>query len=95
MYASKAASRPGRPPLARERDSWGHALRLSQEEREWEEILLHLPNNVRQLWDALRDTRQLWRVLHAYGGQDLRVPRQEPKRDSPLRRRLGLSLIHI
>ena len=90
MYASKAASRPGRPPLARERDSWGHALRLSQEEREWEEILLHLPNNVRQLWDALRDTRQLWRVLHAYGGQDLRVPRQEPKRDSPLRRRLGL-----
>lgn len=29
-------------------------------------------------------------VLHAYGGQDLRVPRQEPKRDSPLRRRLGL-----
>lgn len=79
MYASKAASRPGRPPLARGRDSWGHALRLSQEEREWEEILLHLPNNV----------RQLWRVLHAYGGQDLRVPRQEPKRDSPLRR-LGL-----
>ena len=68
MYASKAASRPGRPPLARGRDSWGHALRLSQEEREWEEILLHLPNNVRQLW---------------------RVPRQEPKRDSPLRR-LGL-----
>lgn len=90
MYASKAASRPGRPPLARGRDSWGHALRLSREEREWEEILLHLPNNVRQLWDALRDTRQLWRVLHAYGGQDLRVPRQEPKRDSPLRRRLGL-----
>lgn len=79
MYASKAASRPGRPPLARGRDSWGHALRLSQEEREWEGILLHLPNNV----------RQLWRVLHAYGGQDLRVPRQEPKRDSPLRR-LGL-----
>lgn len=79
MYASKAASRPGRPPLARGRDSWGHALRLSQEEREWEEILLHLPNNV----------RQLWRVLHAYGGQDLRVPRQEPERDSPLRR-LGL-----
>ncbi len=79
MYASKAASRPGRPPLARGRDSWGHALRLSQEEREWEGILLHLPNNV----------RQLWRVLHACGGQDLRVPRQEPKRDSPLRR-LGL-----
>lgn len=79
MYASKAASRPGRPPLARGRDSWGHALRLSQEEREWKGILLHLPNNV----------RQLWRVLHAYGGQDLRVPRQEPKRDSPLRR-LGL-----
>ena len=39
-----------------------------------EEILPHLPDNVRQLWDALRDTRQLWRVLHAYGGQTCACP---------------------
>lgn len=99
MCASKAASGSsrtgckGRPPLPRGRDSWGHALRLAQEEREWEEILHHLPDNVRQLWDALRDTRLLWRVLQAYGGRNVRVPRQEPDANNPLRRRLGLRCV--
>ncbi len=99
MYASKTTSgsgragRKGRPPLPRGRDSWGHALRLAQEERDWEDILHHLPDNVRQLWDALRDTRQLWRVLQAYGGHNVRVPRQEPDAKNPLRRRLGLRCV--
>ena len=99
MCASKAAPASGRagckgrPPLPRGRDSWGHALSLAQEEREWEEILRHLPDNVRQLWDALRDTRLLWRVLQAYGGRNLRVPRLEPDANSPLRRRLGLRCV--
>ena len=99
MYASKTTSgsgragRKGRPPLPRGRDSWGHALRLAQEERDWEDILHHLPDNVRQLWDALLDTRQLWRVLQAYGGHNVRVPRQEPDAKNPLRRRLGLRCV--
>ncbi|MGE9985302.1 Mor transcription activator family protein [Desulfovibrio sp. SGI.169] len=99
MCPSKAASNAdrtgckGRPPLPRGRDSWGHALRLAREERDWEELLPYLPDNVRQLWNALRDARLLWRVLQAYGGRNVRVPRLEPDANNPLRRRLGLRCV--
>lgn len=91
MCASEVAGHAGRPARARDRDAWGHALRLSEEERRWLEILDHLPENARQLWEALQDVPLLWRVLHCYGGRSLRVPRTVPEaRSHPLRRRLGL-----
>lgn len=91
MCASEAAARTGRPARARDRDAWGHALRLSEEERHWLELLDHLPENARQLWEALKSVPELRRVLHCYGGCNLRVPRTIPgDRNHPLRRRLGL-----
>lgn len=91
MCASEAAARTGRPARARDRDAWGHALRLSEEERHWLELLDHLPENARQLWEALKSVPELRRVLHCYGGCNLRVPRTIPgDRNHPLRRRLCL-----
>jgi hypothetical protein len=63
---------------------------MSANDDNFEQILDHLPESVRLLWWALRNTRDLWRVLRCYGGQSLRVPRKAPRSpDHPLLRNLG------
>lgn len=77
-------------PRAASAPSWGHALKLAEEERAWRELLPHLPENARLLWNALGDMRRFWRLLHHCEGQTLRVPRTEPADNRhPLCRTLG------
>ncbi len=84
-----------RPSSSSERQSWGQAMQKAGKERQWRQLLEHLPENVRQIWHALGGHEKgrmedLWRILQAYGGQSLRVPSSLPtQRHHPLRRRLG------
>lgn len=74
--------------------AWGHALRMAEEEQQWRQLIVHLPENARQIWRALNDMRQFWRVLHSFGGQSIRVPRTLPKKKShSLRKMLGLACL--
>ncbi len=84
------------PPTPRGRPrqgdgSWGRALQLADEDRLWRELLTHLPDNARLLWEALRDMRQFRRVLHVFGGQNLKIPQTPPgERTHRLCRKLGM-----
>lgn len=91
MAIAERRSSRGKALKSRGRASWGHALRLSEEESRWREILPLLPENVGRIWDAVEEVRHLRRVLHHYGGRNIRIPRVLPKeRTHSLRRTLGL-----
>lgn len=78
----------------RNNPAWGDALRLAETEEQWRELIEHLPDNARQIWRALNDMRQFWRVLRAFGGQSIRVPRSVPKGGAhSLRKTLGLACL--
>ena len=64
-------------------------MRLAHEERQWLELMPHLPESVQVLYQALGNMRHLWRLLQSFGGQSLRVPQRMPAADHPLRRCLG------
>lgn len=89
MCPNSSAASPVRRTGRAERDSWGRALRLAEEERQWRALIRHLPENARLLWEALDHLRQFQRVLYLYGGQNLRVPSRLPDPRHPLRRALG------
>ncbi len=84
-----------RPSASCGRQAWGQAMQKAGQERQWRQLLEHLPENVRQIWHALGGHEKgrmedLWRILQAYGGQSLRIPSTLPaQRHHPLRRRLG------
>lgn len=90
---SSAAS--GRAGKSRKRDdTWGRALSIKDDERQWLELIEHLPDNARQIWEALLNMRQFWQVLHAFGGQSIRVPRSVPKdKKHALRQHLGVECL--
>lgn len=70
--------------------SWGTARNNGEEDYQWTELIDHLPENVRIIWRAVDDLPQFWRLLHAFGGQSIRVPRSMPKdKGHTLRRTLG------
>ncbi|MFT4300562.1 MAG: Mor transcription activator family protein [Desulfovibrio sp.] len=77
------------------RHSWGQALQKAEQKKRWQQLLEHLPENIRQLWHALGGHEKgrmedLWRLFEAYGGQTIRVPAAIPaERHHPLLRRLG------
>lgn len=78
----------------RHNSSWGKALEKAQEQRAWKELVGHLPETARQIWDALDDARQFLRLMQTFGGQSLRVPTMPPAdRNHRLRRRLGLGCL--
>lgn len=91
----KAAAAGGSSHSCRKNNpAWGHAMRLAETEEQWRELINHLPDNARQIWRALNDMQQFWGVLHAFGGQSIRVPRKVPKdRTHPLRKTLGLKCL--
>lgn len=87
--ASASPRRTRRDP--RRNTAWGDALRQADEERQWRKLIEHMPESARQIWNALDDIRQFLRMLHAFGGQSVRVPRGMPKdRGHALRKALGL-----
>ena len=74
--------------------SWGTICNKDDEEYQWTELIEHLPDNVRIIWRAVDDLRQFWRLLHAFGGQSIRVPRILPKSKSHvLRKCLGVACL--
>lgn len=83
MCPNSSAASPVRRTGRAERDSWGRALRLAEEERQWRALVRHLPENARLLWEALDHLRQFQRVLYLYGGQNLRVPSRLPDPATP------------
>lgn len=89
---AKASTPEGDPRIRRKNNpAWGNSLRMAETEEQWRELINHLPDNARQIWRALNDMKQFWGVLHAFGGQCIRVPRNVPKdRTHPLRKTLGL-----
>lgn len=84
-----------RPAASDRRRSWGQALQKADQKKRWQQLLEHLPENMRQIWHALGGQKNgrlddLWRLLDAYGGQTIRVPSVIPaERHHPLCRRLG------
>lgn len=90
--SAKASTLEGDPRIRRKNNSaWGNSLRMAETEEQWRELINHLPDNARLIWRALNDMKQFWGVLHAFGGQCIRVPRNVPKdRTHPLRKTLGL-----
>lgn len=87
---SAAPRRARRSP--RRNSSWGDALRQADEERQWRELIEHMPDNARQIWSALDDVRQFLRMLRTFGGQNVRIPRRMPRdRRHALRRALGMA----
>lgn len=91
--SSAKASTPEDDPRLRRKNNpaWGNSLRMAETEEQWRELINHLPDNARLIWRALNDMKQFWGVLHAFGGQCIRVPRNVPKdRTHPLRKTLGL-----
>ena len=90
--SAKASTPEGDPRIRRKNNSaWGNSLRMAETEEQWRELINHLPDNARLIWRALNDMKQFWGVLHAFGGQCIRVPRNVPKdRTHPLRKTLGL-----
>ena len=82
-------------PTRRKRStSWGTICNKGDEEYQWTELIEHLPDNVRIIGRAVGDLRQFWRLLHAFGGQSIRVPRILPKSKShALRKNLGVACL--
>ena len=84
-----------RPKASGGRRSWGQALQKANQKKRWQQLLEHLPENMRQIWHALGGRElgrldDLWRLLDTYGGQTIRVPAVIPaERHHPLCRRLG------
>ena len=84
-----------RPKASGGRRSWGQALQKAEQKKRWQQLLEHLPENMRQIWHALGGRElgrldDLWRLLDTYGGQTIRVPAVIPaERHHPLCRRLG------
>lgn len=84
-----------RPAASGGRRSWGQALQKANQKKRWQQLLEHLPENMRQIWHALGGQEKgrlddLWRLLDTYGGQTIRVPAVVPaERHHPLCRRLG------
>ena len=71
--------------------SWANVGNNDDEEYQWTELIEHLPDNARIIWRAVADLRQFWRLLHAFGGQSIRVPRSLPKdKGHVLRKSLGV-----
>lgn len=96
--ASAASPPPGkaqRPTASGGRRAWGQALQKADQKKRWQQLLEHLPENMRQIWHALGGQKNgrlddLWRLLDTYGGQTIRVPAVLPAdRHHPLCRRLG------
>lgn len=100
--AGHTASSARRPFLAEKpsstaggRYSWGQAMQKADQNKRWQQLLEHLPENIRQIWHALGGNENgrmedLWRLLETYGGQTIRVPATIPtERHHPLLRRLG------
>ena len=90
------------PPEARDKirtrrqktGSWGNARNKDVEECQWTELIDHLPENVRLIWRAVDDLHQFWRLLYAFGGQSIRVPRNLPKnKGHMLRKLLGVACL--
>ena len=76
------------------RASWSSARNNEDEEYQWTELIDHLPENVRIIWRAVDDLPQFWRLLHAFGGQSIRVPRSMPKdKGHILRKNLGVACL--
>ena len=93
--SAKASAPEGDSRIGRKNNpAWGHALHMAETEEQWRELINHLPDNARQIWRALNDMKQFWGVLHAFGGQCIRVPRNVPKdKTHPLRKTLGLKCL--
>lgn len=96
--ASAGSPPPGktqRPTASGGRRAWGQALQKADQKKRWQQLLEHLPENMRQIWHALGGQKNgrlddLWRLLDTYGGQTIRVPAVLPAdRHHPLCRRLG------
>lgn len=88
--APAASAAPTKAPRRYRRSSgWGRPRQEAEEQRAWAELLPHLPEGGRLLWQALGDVGQFRRVLAEYGGRTLRVPAALPAAGHPLRRRLG------
>ncbi|SCM73973.1 Mor transcription activator family protein [Desulfovibrio sp. 86] len=96
--ANAASPPPGktqRPTASGGRRAWGQALQKADQKKRWQQLLEHLPENMRQIWHALGGQKNgrlddLWRLLDTYGGQTIRVPAVLPAdRHHPLCRRLG------
>jgi len=74
--------------------SWSNAGNRGDEEYQWSELIEHLPDNARLIWKTVNDLRQFWRLLHAFGGQSIRVPRNLPKNKAhALRKNLGVACL--
>ena len=83
-----------RPARRRRSARWSTACNKGDEEYQWTELIEHLPDNVRIIWRAVNDLRQFWRLLHAFGGQSIRVPRILPKsKGHALRKNLGVACL--
>ena len=83
-----------RPARRRRSARWSTACNKGDEEYQWTELIEHLPDNVRIIWRAVNDLRQFWRLLHAFGGQSIRVPRNLPRdKGHPLRKKLGVACL--
>ena len=57
-----------RPKASGGRRSWGHALQKADQKKRWQQLLEHLPENMRQIWHALGGRElgrldDLWRLL--------------------------------
>ena len=78
----------------KEKSSWGAARNKEDEECQWTELIEHLPDNARIIWRTVNDLHQFWRLLHAFGGQSIRVPRSVPKdKGHVLRKNLGVACL--
>ena len=74
--------------------SWATARNNEDTEYQWTELIEHLPDNTKLIWRAVGDLRQFWRLLHAFGGQNIRVPRVLPKdKNHALRKSLGVACL--
>lgn len=81
-------------PCRKRNASWGTARNRGDEEYQWAALVEHLPENVKIIWRAVDDLHQFWRLLHAFGGQSIRVPRSMPKdKGHALRKKLGVACL--
>ena len=93
-YNTSPAESNKRPARRRRSARWNTTCNKGDEEYQWTELIEHLPDNVRIIWRAVNDLRQFWRLLHAFGGQSIRVPRILPKsKGHALRKHLGVACL--
>ena len=92
---SIAPAKPDKIRVCRKRNThWGRPSNTGDEEYQWAELIDHLPDNARIIWRAVNELRQFWRLLHAFGGQSIRVPRSLPKdKGHALRKHLGVACL--